>query len=108
MLSKEELKSLLDSLGDTPEEIATNLTHKCIMGSIAMANSCPIANYLRQETGRRAFVDSDRIVLFGSESYADLQLNVLSYQLQYFIANFDTGKYPLLIDSPVNHPKENS
>ena len=100
MLDPKDVSNALALLGSTPHEIATQLYHLDITGIPRDTKGCPIANFLR----RRYNV-----------TYVNVRQHIVSVKhiriptpgvIAEFIAKFDRGLYPDLIEVTVYLSKE--
>lgn len=94
--SDEELAVLLGTLGDTEQQIAATLRGKGITGHKAAAEHCPIANWLRAETGcTHVEVDAGAVYLkYDQPGFIAQPASAVDE----FIWHFDDGDYPDLIE----------
>lgn len=99
--SDEELAVLLGTLGDTEQAVAKTLVAKNIKGRVGLTEHCPIANWLRAETGCEhvevdvgdVYLRYNRPGLFGNGFIAHP-----SGAVDDFIDQFDSGMHPDLIE----------
>ena len=100
------MKELLD-LGETPDEIATNLIRLECNGVIGKPDSCPLAQYIKKKITNTSFISvgKGRIIIHiscgnSAESqytyYHRVEIG-LNEAFKDFINNFDSGLYPKLI-----------
>ena len=85
----------LQELGTSAKEIAKSLKEKKIVGIQGDLFSCPLAKYLRKHFPRY------NCGVTGLSVITTIRPNKPIYHskpLQIFIVNFDSGKYPFLID----------
>jgi hypothetical protein len=96
------VKSLMDSLGPSPSEVASSLADAQVVGVPRHPTSCPIARYLSAVVGSEPSVLS--IWVYGSSARLDCggRFRVVRIRLpepvSTFIRAFDSGCYPRLID----------
>lgn len=81
---------LLAELGNTPEEIAKKLWSMRMFGYKCDSGRCPVANYLRKETG------TDAVEVGGHLCWVDGVQYDLPEPVSEFVINFDGNSYPFL------------
>jgi hypothetical protein len=98
--TEEELEVLLASLGGSPAVVAAALVAAGVKGKRSTRRSCPVANWLRLETGLDPSVDDDRVALREAE---DLRTRVevrTPDAVRGFIYDFEDGEYVDLDEEP--------
>lgn len=86
----------LSWLGDTVEEVVEGLRARGIKGKVQIANSCPLANYLRTWfPNPSVFVEVSVVDVVGDYYFTAITPEV---PLQ-FIIGFDNRRFPDLIDN---------
>jgi hypothetical protein len=98
-MNHQELLALLTPLGETSDQVCRSLKERGIKGDMWCGSSCPIANYLRKETGVLVSVNTRQVSIFdprnkSHEHYLDQELPAA---ISAFIRNFDNRAYPELI-----------
>lgn len=91
MITKERAIELLNSMGNTADEVAAFLKEKGIKGNRAAAGSCPVAVYMRSQGG-----DATAAV-FGRYGNQEYSVHVPD-PVYAFIVAFDSGVYPELVE----------
>lgn len=88
----------MEALPQEPNEIATYLLDKGCMGPRKHGRACPIANYLRKETG----ILIGRVGHNGVIRSSDIQCMdfICPPHVTKFIQNFDNGGYDFLQGEP--------
>lgn len=81
----------LEKLGATSGEVAAALFAKGCKGRRNKYYSCPVARYLKEETGEEAMVGGGMARRGDKSCY-------LPPPVETFVFEFDEGKYPELID----------
>jgi hypothetical protein len=103
-MNRSEALALLNSLGDTPEQVADALLAQKIKGIPGSTADCPISNCLRSHgaicvdtTPRRIFLQdwSDDLVVQPPRAVA---IYGIPEAISQFIKMFDEGKFPNLED----------
>ncbi|MDE2095717.1 MAG: hypothetical protein KGL39_00540 [Patescibacteria group bacterium] len=95
------LKSTLNKLGKTTDEIVANSHLRGITGKCGYETDCPLVNYLRlQRVYADAYVKvSKYFVEVSSDSIGGSAIIVpLPKAVKSFVEEFDKGRYPELID----------
>ena len=92
---------LLLRLGDHPDAVHQALKDKGYKGLPENCNSCPVANYLKGETGVKWVVGKNR---FWNKTEGPLQKYDLPRQVKLFIESFDNYKYLDLISTGAIEP----
>lgn len=92
-MRKKKVLAFLNSLGDTPDQVAATLLQREIMVESINSKSCPIAEVLNQE-----FPDKDEWYVVCSRSWVnglffDMKVNNPK-PVQQFITKFDNLEYP--------------
>jgi hypothetical protein len=87
------LEDALAALPTEADEIARVFTELGITGRRGKTCSCPVAEYLKAETGREVEVAMDVVYSTGAPKV------VLPHHVVRFIRSFDHGRYPQLIDA---------
>lgn len=95
--SQADLRELLEGLGDNPNDIAGRLLDAGIQGQRDEAESCPIANWLRQETGGEPVVTQTYVELALDDG--DLEITTPP-AMRAFIQHFDFRQFPELDETP--------
>jgi hypothetical protein len=98
--TEEELEVLLVSLGSEPDEVAQALRAAGIYGYRDEPASCPVANWLAQETGLSPHVDRAAVELYpipiGDEG--PLVESATPLAVAEFVGRFDNGEYSDLLE----------
>lgn len=89
MSGLDRVYNALEDLGDTEGDVVTTLLNKGYKGKQGTTDNCPVANYLRGETGILVFVDTD-------ECGTDEGTISTTRSVCAFIEAFDGGLYPEL------------
>jgi hypothetical protein len=96
------VRSLMESLGPSPSEVASSLADAQVVGVPRHPTSCAIARYLSAVVGSEPSVLS--IWVYGSSVRLDCGSRSLALRVRVpepvstFIGAFDSGCYPRLID----------
>jgi hypothetical protein len=99
---RREVKSLMESLGPSPSEVASNLADAQVVGVPRHPTSCAMARYLSAVVGAEPSVVS--VWVYGSSARLDCGGRFLAVRVRLpepvstFIRAFDSGCYPRLID----------
>jgi hypothetical protein len=101
-MNQSEALALLNSLGDTPEQVADSLLAQKITGVPHSSVLCPISYWLRSRGVINAHTNKFMIKIFqwskvGSVSIPeDIIVRPPPEAISQFIKMFDTGKFPNL------------
>jgi len=99
-INDEVLRDFLESLGNSPDEVASNLASKGIKGSRSVSVSCPVTNVVKK------YFETDNV----STGLSLCSVNVLTdyegpsaqvelpYSVQVFVFRFDNGEFPELVE----------
>ena len=107
---RKAVRELLGSLGSDPGAIASSLTRLQVRGTPKSLNGCAMARYLQVVIGSEPTITHITISrraahLSRSGRHLDLTLK-LPEAVSTFIASFDSGCYPQLLDRPVQTVSE--
>jgi hypothetical protein len=104
-MNQSEALALLNSLGDTPEQVADSLLAQKIKGIPGSTADCPISNCLRSHGAIYAITwGRDGIVVssYPKEGHIEdvffIEPPLISKSIKQFIVMFDANKFPNLED----------
>ena len=99
-MKSDDLRKLLLTLGKNDFEVAKTLEAKGCFGNMNSNSHCPIANFLRKETGEKPYVSPDYICLEKDNREFDNTLSeeYIPVAIEVFILRFDEGEFPELLD----------
>jgi hypothetical protein len=99
-MNRSEALALLNSLGDTPEQVADALLAQGIVGICGGIYTCPISRYLRAQGACGAATSKKKISLWDKRGRygfrPDVVIDTLPKCIVQFISMFDQGKFPNL------------
>ena len=90
---KDRVFTALNALGKTPDDICTFLMRRGITGQRKSICKCPIAKYLREETGIVVSVSSESIL---ADDIAETIKMTMPKNVGEFIVRFDRGEFGAL------------
>jgi hypothetical protein len=82
----------------SPDAIAEYLLDEGIVGKRGFGDSCPVANYIRRETGLVTFVSLGEWGVEPETIHFGTPNREMPYVVGRFVNNFDNGMYPDLIE----------
>jgi len=88
--NKQLILTLLEQLGETPEQVAEALKAKGFKGRPKQAHCCPIYHYLTSH-GLDVGVTPGQISLYAPNDDCDITAPL---SIKQFVYDFDAGKYP--------------
>lgn len=98
--TEEELEALLASLGDSADAVATSLEVAEIKGRREEASCCPVARWLRRETGLSCIsVDLSQIHVWAGRDLDQITVRTPP-AVNDFVGHFDDHGYPELDERP--------
>ena len=117
MIDKEAIKTALEALGKTADEVAASLQAKGIKGVQQVCSACPLAQYLQSlwyqvrvgvnivwscSAYGDEIADDDEIV--DDDEIADDDKMTLTPATEAFRIRFDHGEYPFLRSRELKYP----
>jgi hypothetical protein len=88
----EDLAALLQTLGESPAAVADSLLAAGITGKRDDPECCPVANWLRRETGAEPYVEVDEAQLRGTRGAEAIEVK-LPRAVRGFVEAFDFCEY---------------
>ena len=91
-------EAALRSLGTTADEVAASLEKLGVLGQRQHGEHCPLARYLTECFGKKAFVGHDDVAIprHDKPQLASEVLDRLPVGSYHFVRQFDGGAYPML------------
>jgi hypothetical protein len=81
-----------------PDEIARLLAEAAIVGLPAVSGECPVARYVRQESGQYVVISSKHWANAHYVNFIDAAAMPLPATVAEFVRRFDSERYPHLIE----------
>ncbi len=94
-IKTKEINNFIDSLGDTPDQVADNVQGYEVVGKKGQSNDCPITNLIRKQFNATIVSVTGKVIAVILQNGTRLVFETPKV-IASFITRFDAGDYPKL------------